>query len=70
MKLEEMKERCQDCACLIEGEDGEWVCDETGKRCIDIEKCPELVSPAEVTEFFSSYKEESGNEPVRRMGTQ
>ena len=35
------EERCRDCVCLAEGENAEWVCDELGKPCKDIEKCPE-----------------------------
>ncbi len=39
--------RCHDCACLVEGEDGEWVCDEAGMAVNDIgmDECPESFKP-------------------------
>ena len=33
--------RCTDCACLVCGENGEWVCDEAGKPVTEIDTCPE-----------------------------
>ena len=35
------KERCADCPCLVEGENGEWICDINDYLCEDIEICPE-----------------------------
>lgn len=40
-KVESYAERCRDCACLVAGDNGEWVCDECGKRCSEVEHCPE-----------------------------
>ena len=34
-------ERCSDCICLVEGENGEWICDEYEERCDAIDKCGE-----------------------------
>lgn len=33
--------RCQDCAALVAGDNGEWICDELGKPCNAIDTCPE-----------------------------
>ena len=30
------RERCQDCAYLVEGEHGEWICDDCGREIVDI----------------------------------
>ncbi len=35
------REFCQDCICLIGGENGEWICDECGKEVEQVEHCPE-----------------------------
>lgn len=35
------KEQCQDCVCLVVGDNGEWVCDECQKPCSDVKRCPE-----------------------------
>ncbi len=37
------KDRCQDCGCLVEGENGKWVCDAVGRECITIKSCGEWV---------------------------
>lgn len=34
-------ERCADCIFLVEGENGEWICDECEERCDAIDKCGE-----------------------------
>lgn len=36
------KEYCQDCVCLVEGDNGEWVCDECQKPIDEVEYCPEF----------------------------
>ena len=38
---DEAKSRCYDCACLVAGENGEWICDECGCDVHDVEGCPE-----------------------------
>lgn len=30
------QERCQDCFYLVEGDNGEWICDDCGKNIEDI----------------------------------
>lgn len=35
------REDCRDCACLVCGKEGQWVCDECEKEITLIEKCPE-----------------------------
>ena len=35
------EERCADCIALVEGENGEWICDECGKNIYDVEECLE-----------------------------
>ena len=36
--------RCRGCLCLVEGDNGEWICDEIGKEIglIANDKCPEF----------------------------
>ena len=38
-----VKERCNDCVCLVSGDNGEWVCDESEQLCMAVVKCPEGV---------------------------
>lgn len=33
--------KCADCACLVEGDNGEWVCDTQSKPCAEITECGE-----------------------------
>lgn len=47
---EEYKLRCQDCWALVEDNDGDWACDETGCKCKDVEECPEGLSSEEDSE--------------------
>jgi len=35
------KKDCRDCVCLIEGEKGEWICDELDRKISKIDECPE-----------------------------
>ena len=35
------KEQCQDCVCLVAGDNGEWICDECQTPCEDVKRCPE-----------------------------
>lgn len=43
------KEDCRDCVCLVEGDAGEWVCDEEGKPVEEIDICPECEREIEYT---------------------
>ena len=36
-----LKEDCKDCVCLVEGDNGKWVCDEVDRNIKDINECPE-----------------------------
>lgn len=36
-----VKERCTDCASLVTGDLGEWVCDEAQQPCMAVLDCPE-----------------------------
>ena len=38
MKTTWQMDRCRDCAYLVEGKDGEWICDDWGK---DIHNVPD-----------------------------
>ena len=33
------KEYCQGCECLVKGENGEWICGETGTEICDVRRC-------------------------------
>lgn len=35
------REFCRDCICLVEGDNGEWVCDECQKTVEEVAECPE-----------------------------
>ena len=35
------REFCRDCVCLVEGDNGEWVCDECQKTVEEVTECPE-----------------------------
>lgn len=35
------KEYCSNCICLVEGDNGEWICDECQKAVEEITECPE-----------------------------
>ena len=35
------REFCRDCICLVEGDNGEWICDETQKEISTMDYCPE-----------------------------
>ena len=37
-----LKENCRNCAALIDGDDGEGICDETQKNVERLECCPEV----------------------------
>lgn len=37
----EVKERCTNCVCLVEGNQGQWMCDEQNLPCMSISTCPE-----------------------------
>lgn len=39
--IEYRLERCRDCICLVAGDNGEWICDECGRCCSEVEDCPE-----------------------------
>ena len=31
---------CADCICLVEGESGEWICDELEEKIENVQQCP------------------------------
>ena len=33
---------CENCVCLVEGTNGEWVCDECQKPIEEVRHCPEF----------------------------
>ena len=35
------RSRCEDCICLVEGDNGEWVCDELNQEVEQVKDCPE-----------------------------
>ena len=35
------RSRCEDCVCLVEGDNGEWVCDELNQKVEEVKDCPE-----------------------------
>ena len=35
------RSRCEDCICLVEGDNGEWVCDELQKKVEEVKDCPQ-----------------------------
>ena len=39
----ESRMRCQNCICLVEGDEGEWRCDELDRPYCEVEECPEGV---------------------------
>lgn len=49
--LTKKQQRCQDCICLVGGDNGEWICDELESLCEDIENCPEGVPIEEKEEI-------------------
>lgn len=38
------REFCENCVCLVEGNNKEWVCDECQKPVEQVEECPESES--------------------------
>lgn len=36
-----LKCNCANCVCLVEGNSGEWICDEANKPIEELEHCPE-----------------------------
>ena len=51
------KERCADCACLIE-KNGVWCCDECfGQKCEEIDDCPEGATEETAEELDAKQKE-------------
>ena len=47
------REECMDCVCLVEGDAGEWICDEEGKPVEEIEVCPEITNEIDKLELLS-----------------
>lgn len=47
------REDCRDCVCLVEGDAGEWICDEEGKTIEEIGYCPENVREIERYDLLS-----------------
>lgn len=44
MKYAEYEKRCSDCFALVEGDHGEWWCDECNECCENVIDCPEGLS--------------------------
>lgn len=71
------KEDCRDCACLVCGKKGEWICDECEKEITLIEKCPEAEEQKEFcvvihevlsrSETVKAKSSEEAKEKVRKM---
>ena len=40
------KSFCQDCVCLVEGPNGEWICDEADMEIETLTHCPENFVPS------------------------
>lgn len=59
MTVDSHKSRCRDCACLVEGNDGSWCCDELEKDIHNIqdEDCPET-SDSPIEYELKTYEEE------------
>ena len=41
------REFCENCAGLVEGDDGKWICDQVGKKVERVEYCPEMLCDPE-----------------------
>ena len=46
---------CQDCVCLVAGDNGEWVCDEMNKPIEEVENCPEQVDGKVYLTHYCEY---------------
>ena len=42
------RSRCQDCICLVEGDNGVWVCDELNQKVEEVKDCPQGLELKEV----------------------
>lgn len=42
---------CRDCICLVEGDNGEWVCDECQKTVEEVTECPETDDETETSRY-------------------
>ena len=65
------RSRCQDCICLVEGDNGEWVCDELNQEVEQVKDCPEglelkKVASTSLTERRAAHESDSGRH--RRIG--
>lgn len=41
VNINQYKERCQHCVCLVSDDNDTWICDELEKPVEEIENCPE-----------------------------
>lgn len=57
------KRRCRDCACLVEGDDGAWVCDAIETDIHNIERC--VVAPWRIYE--KTVQEAESGDPVAML---
>jgi hypothetical protein len=56
-RYRERIERCADCACLADVNDGCWWCDEYGEYCLDVDPCGEWETEERGTiEFWEVQK--------------
>ncbi len=47
------REDCMHCWYLVEGDEGEWVCDEEEMNVEEVERCPEGCVNTEISLHFS-----------------
>ena len=47
------KSHCADCVCLVEGPNGEWICDEAGVKISELSHCPENYTPSATNGDYS-----------------
>lgn len=62
--------RCQDCAALVAGDNDEWICDELGKPCNDIDTCPEglpLPSDSKTPDDITNMTNITNIEDIKRI---
>lgn len=62
--MDKYKERCSDCFCLVEGDNGEWICDDCEKEIHEIEVCPNSDEPEDsICVLCGKEIEGYGNDP-------
>lgn len=56
MKYAEYEKRCSDCFALVEGDHGEWWCDECDECCENVIDCPEGLSGAAMKITIEAFR--------------